>query len=228
MPNSAIDIQNAQLPTTPREYVKYLLKNRGVSVQKMCDDTRLSKSTMDKWLAGQTVDTSFGNVVAAVSYLGGSLDHLAKIQSESPSPAPDPKSNPKNGQEDYPALALLVNSYEKEIHRINDQHQLEIQRVESIHSKYLTHVVELVETGRQALITQHTSAIGHFETLTNITINEKQKHLDSFRKGRDVWRTVSFVCFGLLAAALVYVVWELSNLPLGLTGHLLRSAGLMP
>lgn len=248
MPNSAIAPPPLQFPATPQDYIKYLLKYRGVTVQKMCEDLypALSKSTVDKWLSFQTTETSFSNVKAMVKYLGGSLDYLAQIEaasdsassaSSAPAALPVPADG-KKAHDDYPALRLLVESYEKEIIRTSEQHQQEIGRVSAVHEKYLAHVVELVETGRQALIAQHTatvqhmreacdSAVAHTRELCASAVDEKQQHLNSFRGGRDFWRVCAVVGFGLVIGIVIWLVWEFSNLNLGLTGHLLRQAGLI-
>lgn len=227
MPNSANSVPNpAQMPESTQEYVKYLLKTRGYSVQKLCDETGLSKSTMDKFLAGQTYDTSFTNVKKAVKHLGGSLDYLAQIAAEEDAPAPaKPQDKPRT--QDLSALPFLVESYEKEIDRINANHEKEVQRVSAVHEKYLAHVVELVETGRQALISQHTAAISHAKEICDTAISETRQHLDSFRRGRNVWRGVSLALVVIMFVVAGWLVWEFSNLSTGLTGYLLRQAGLI-
>lgn len=248
MPNSAIAPPPPQFPATPQEYIKYLLKFRGVTVQKMCEDLypALSKSTVDKWLSFQTTETSFSNVKAMVKYLAGSLDYLAQIEaasdsasSDSSAPAAPPvPADVKYARDDYPALRLLVDSYEKEINRTAEQHQQEIGRVSAVHEKYIAHIVDLVETSRQALIAQHNStvqnmreacdrAISHTRELCASTVEEKQKHLNSFRGGRDFWRVCAVVGFGLVIGIVIWLVWEFSNLDLGLTGYLLRQSGLI-
>lgn len=231
MPNSAIVSNPPQLPATTQEYVKYLLKMRGWTVQKLCDETGLSKSTMDKFLAGQTYDTSFTNVKTAVKRLGGSLDYLAEIKAaEAADHAPASVSPPpqeKAIRDDYPALALLVESYEKEIERNEARHKEEIQRTSTVQDKYLTHVVELVEAGRQALITQHSSAIQHVKEICDTAVLETNRHLDSFRRGRNVWRAVSLMFVLIVFFVSGWIVWEFSNLSTGLTGYLLRQAGLI-
>ena len=216
MPNSAIAPNPPQFPQTPQEYVKYLLKIRGVTVQKMCDDLypALSKSTVDKWLSFQTTETSFSNVKTMVKYLGGSLDYLAQIESEA-EPLPPPPED-KKPRADNPSLDRLVDSYEKEISRITEHHQREITRV-----------MELVETGRQALISQHSAAIAHAKELCNTAIAETQKHLESFKAGRNVWRGTALALAGIILGIAVWLVWEFSNLSSGLTGYLLRQAGLL-
>lgn len=229
MPNSAIIAANLQNSQAARDYVKQLLKKRGATVQMMCDETGLVKSTVDKWLAGQTADTSFGNVRTMLNYLGGSLDVLMSQATPEAAAPPAPASAPAEKRipinAEYPALALLVESYEKEIHRIGEHHQQEIQRTSAVHEKYLAHVVELVETGRQALITQHANAILHTKALCETALEEKQHHLLSFKAGRNVWRGVSLVEACVLLGIAVWLVWEFSNLSSGLTGYLLRQAG---
>lgn len=246
MPNSAIVPNPQQFPETPQEYIKYLLKMRGISVQKMCDDLypALSKSTVDKWLSFQTTETSFSNVKAMVKYLGGSLDYLAQIEASAqpePAPAPAVPEEAKKAFSSHPSMELanfLVESYEKEIRRNAEHHQQEIQRVTDVHERYLSDVVSLVETGRQALITQHNStvkhmqescdsAIAHTKALCDSIVQQKQEHLDSFKAGRNVWRTLALFAIGAVTVLAVWLVWEFSNLDLGLTGHLLRQAGLI-
>lgn len=232
MPNTAIAPNPPQFPETPQEYIKYLLKIRGISVQKMCDDLypKLSKSTVDKWLSFQTTETSFSNVKEMVKYLGGSLDYLAQIEAKADSssaPSVPPPQDEKKIKADYPALALLAESYEKEIHRMAEQHQQETQRISSVQEKYLAHVVDLVETGRQALITQHASAIQHIKELCDSSVKEKQDHLESFRSGRNFWRAFAVAMSGVALLMAVWLIWEFSNLDLGLTGYLLREAGLI-
>lgn len=242
MPNSAIVPNPPQMPATPQEYVKYLLKMRGYTVQRLCDETGLVKSTMDKWLAGQTMDTSYTNVQTAVKKLGGSLNYLAQIENDSePEPAPPVAKEAKETFSSNPSMELanfLVESYEKEIRRNAEHHQLEIQRVTAVHEKYLADVTSLVETGRQALITQHAAAIQHTKDMNHSTIAhvrelcdaavlEKQKHLESFKGGRDFWRGCAVVLAGVVLAMAIWLVWEFSNLDLGLTGYLLREAGLI-
>lgn len=226
MRNPANDTQTLQLPRTTQDYVKNLMRLRGVTVQKLCDDTGLVKSTLDKWFAGQTADTSFSNVKTMVKYLGGSLDQLAQIEaSAAPDPAPDPQE--KNILADDPAMALLVESYKKEVESNSEQHQMEIDRFSNVHEKYLTHVLQLGEKSRQALIAQHNAAIQHTRDMCDAALAEKQRHLESFKKGRDVWRGVSLVLVILILVISVWMVWEFINLPLGLTGYLLRDAGIL-
>lgn len=219
---------------------------RGISVQKMCDELypALSKSTVDKWLSFQTTETSFSNVKAMVKYLGGSLDYLAQIEASAqpePAPAPAVPEEAKKSFSSHPSMELanfLVESYEKEIRRNAEHHQQEIQRVTAVHEKYLADVTSLVETGRQALITQHAAAIQHTKDMNHSTIAhvrelcdaavlEKQKHLESFKGGRDFWRGCAVVLAGVVLAMAIWLVWEFSNLDLGLTGYLLREAGLI-
>lgn len=245
MPNSAIAPNPPQFPETPQEYIKYLLKIRGISVQKMCDDLypTLSKSTVDKWLSFQTTETSFSNVKVMVKYLGGSLDYLAQIENASGA-QPPAGSVPKEAKEafsNHPSMELanfLVESYEKEILRISDHHQQEIERVASVHEKYLADVVSLVETGRQALITQHTStvqhmtatcenSISHIKELCDGIVKEKHDHLKSFEKGRNFWRGCAVFLGGVVIGMSIWLVWEFSNLDLGLTGYLLRQSGII-
>lgn len=229
MPNSAFVPNPPQMPSSPQEYVKYLLKMRGYTVQKLCDETGLVKSTMDKWLAGQTMDTSYSNVETAVKKLGGSLDYLAQIESDD-KPAPPVPKEAKETFSSPPSKELsnfLVESHEKEIRRISEQHQQEIQRI-----------TDLVETDRQALISQHASAIQHTSEMNQNTIAtvrelydaavmEKQRHLESLRGGRDFWRVLSIIFICACFAIIIWLVWEFSNLARGLTGYLLREAGII-
>lgn len=245
MPNTAIVPNPPQMPSSPQEYVKYLLKMRGYTVQRLCDETGLVKSTMDKWLAYQTQDTSYTNVQTAVKKLGGSLNYLAQIEESEPDPAPSPApavpEEAKNAFFNQPSMELanfLVDSYEKEIRRNSEHHQLEIKRVIDVHERYLADVVSLVETGRQALIAQHTSTVKHMQescessithtkALCDSIVQQKQEHLESFESGRNVWRTLALFAIGAVTVLAVWLVWEFSNLDLGLTGHLLRQAGLI-
>ena len=245
MPNSAIVPNPPQMPSSPQEYVKYLLKMRGYTVQKLCDETGLVKSTMDKWLAYQTQDTSYTNVQTAVKKLGGSLNYLAQIEESEPDPAPAPApavpEEAKKSFSSHPSMELanfLVESYEKEIRRNAEHHQQEIQRVTDVHEKYLADVVSLVETGRQALITQHNStvqhmtatcdnSISHIKELCDGIVKEKHDHLKSFEKGRDFWRGCAVFLGGVVIGMAIWLVWEFSNLDLGLTGYLLRQSGII-
>lgn len=245
MPNSAIIPNPPQFPQSPQEYVKYLLKMNGVTVQKMCDDLypALSKSTVDKWLSFQTTETSFSNVKTMVKYLRGSLDYLAQIEfaSESHTPAASVPKEAKEAFSNHPSMELanfLVDSYEKEIRRNAEHYQQEIQRVTAVHEKYHSDVVTLVETGRQALITQHNStvqhmkatcdnSIAHIKELCDSAVAEKQRHLESFRSGRDFWRAFAVASLGVVLTMAIWLVWEFSNLDLGFTGYLLRQSGII-
>lgn len=223
MSNPAI---GTQIQQTPQEYVRSLMKMRGITVQKMCDDTGLIKSTLDKWFAGQTADTSFSNVMIMVKYLGGSLDYLAQIVAASH--PPQPKANYGGAvRVEYPALDRLVESYEKEIARNEANHHRELERLTQSNSKYIDHILALFETGRQALIKQHTSAIEHERALCESSISDMDKHLQSLRGGRNAWRGIALGACSVLLVVIVWLVWEFSNLSSGLTGQLLRNAGMI-
>lgn len=223
------------MPQHAADYIKILIQQRkgmdtAFSVQRMCDDLNLPKSTIDKFLSKQTTDTSWSNVASCVTYLGGSLDELAGIQTraitEQVTEAVEQTST-KTIRAEYPALALLVESYEKEIHRTTEQHALEMQRITSQHEDYLNRFRRLIDNDRQALVEQHASSLSLVRESCNQLLDEKEKHRHSFEKGRNAWRSTALVAAGILLAAVIWGVWELSNLPLGLTGYLLRQAGLI-
>lgn len=205
------------MPAHAAEYIKKLLNqsNPRISVQKMCDDTNLPKSTIDKYLAGQTTDTGWNNVVTMVKYLGGSLDELAQIQvnaveSSTPPPVAAPSAESHRTAE-HQALALLVKSYVEEIERINRTH-------DSILSRFKTRI----DDERAALVDQHKAACVHIRELCDGAMREQGRHLEAAIKGRDFWRTLSCVLIGVLVLAIIYFIWEFSNFDQGLTGHFLR------
>lgn len=221
MPNTAIAPNPPQFPETPQEYIKYLLKIRGISVQKMCDDLypKLSKSTVDKWLSFQTTETSFSNVKEMVKYLGGSLDYLAQIEANADSssvPAAPPPQDEKKIKADYPALVLLVESHEKEI-----------QRIEKNHLDGLERFRRLNEETRTILIDQQKSALDNLIKANDKALLEQEKHLNSFIKGRNWWRALSLVLIAALLFVVGYAVFEFSNIDSGITGYILRKHGII-
>lgn len=198
------------MPQHAAQYIKTLLaqSNPRISVQKMCDDTGLLKSTIDKYLAGQTADTGWTNVMTMVKYLGGSLDVLADIQKAA---VQEKQAAPAAQHADNSALAMLVDSYQKEI-----------QRMETYHNDTLERFRRINEESRAALIDQHKADSAHIVEKCNEIVRERVEHFNSMKKGRDFWRTLS--CFLILAliAIAVWLVWEFSNFDKGLTGHYLR------
>lgn len=184
------------MPQHAAQYIKTLLQqsNPRITVQKMCDDCpTLVKSTVDKFLAGQTTDTSWSNVMTMVKYLGGSLDKLAEIQTNVILPDPPPPSVP---QKDHSAGVGT-----------NDL----LDRFRALHVD-----------SRNALVAQHTAAILHVREQAQSIVLEKDKHLKSMEKGRDFWRTLSCILIGVVVLASIWLVWEFSNFEDGLTGHFLR------
>lgn len=200
------------MPAHAAEYIKTLMAkaNPRVSVQKMCDDTGLPKSTIDKFLAGQTTDTGWNNVMVMVKYLGGSLDELAQIQVEAVQAPPAPSAALPPTAE-HQALAMLVTSYVEEIKRINQTH-------DTILSRFKTRV----DAERDALVKQHADAAAHIREVCDKAMIEQGKHLNAATKGRDFWRTLSCVLIALMVLVTIYFVWEFSNFDKGLTGHFLR------
>lgn len=235
------------MPQHARDLIKSLIARRkttdpNFSVQKMCDDKNLPKSTVDKFLAGQTNDTSWSNVVAMVSYLGGSLDELAGIQRaaaadeaaqqlQQPQPAKQPDSE-KSIRAEYPALALLVESYEKEIRRNADHHQAELDRIASQHADYLERFRRLNKESSDALLAQHTSAYDSLSIACQKALDEQKHHLHAAIHGRDVWRYVAIgliIAFGLSVIGVsIYALWEFSDPYSGLTSIMLHRYGILP
>lgn len=221
MPNSTIAPNPPQFPETPQEYIKYLLKIRGISVQKMCDDLypKLSKSTVDKWLSFQTTETSFSNVKEMVKYLGGSLDYLAQIEAKadaSDAPAAPPPQEEKKIKADYPALALLV-----------DNHEKEIQRIEKNHQDWLDRFRRLNEESRSILVDQHKTATDNLIKANDRALLEQEKHLNAAIKGRNWWRGLSLVLIVALLLVVGYAVFEFSSMESGITGYILRKHGII-
>lgn len=235
------------LPQHARDLIKTLISRRkatdpNFSVQKMCDDKGLPKSTIDKFLAGQTNDTSWFNVVAMVSYLGGSLDELAGIQREAamdeaaqqlqqslPSKPSDPD---KSIRAEYSALVLLVDSYEKEIRRNTDHHQAELDRTVAQHVDYLERFLRLNKENVDSLVAQHTAAYASLARACQEAIDQQKDHLNSALRGRNVWRYVAIgliIAFGISIIGLsVYAVWEFSDPFSGFTAAMLRRYGIVP
>ena len=220
------------MPLHAADFIKTLITKRKLvdknfSVQLMCDDLNLPKSTIDKFLSKQTTDTSWNNVAAMVSYLGGSLDELAGIQRKTldaisaqfeevkplspPAPAPSvPIPSDQN------ALSILMESHKQEIQRITDQQTTQLDRFR-----------RLIDQGREALIAQHTTESAHMQAVCQSAIEQIERHRKSFEEGRNSWRLLALVFLCLLVAGAVYLVWEFSNLYGGFTGYLLRQAGLI-
>lgn len=215
------------LPQHASDYIKTLIAKRKLvdknfSVQVMCDDLNLPKSTIDKFLTKQTSDTGWSNVSAMVVYLDGSLDELAGIQrkaltesyqqivADAPKPAPVPASS------DNPAVSLLAEFHKQEIQRITEQQTTQLDRFR-----------RLVDQGREALIAQHTTESAHMQAMSERALLEMERHRKSFEEGRDAWRKFAIVLMVALVVGVVYVIWEFSNLYGGVTGYLLRQAGLI-
>ncbi len=232
MPNSAIVPNPPQFPETPQEYVKYLLKMRGITVQKMCDELypALSKSTVDKWLSFQTTETSFSNVKAMVKYLGGSLDYLAQIEAYSEPasvPSPPPPQEEKKIKADYPALALLVESYEKEIHRNAEHHHQELERINQQQTDYLDRFRRVNEESRTIYLEQHKAATENLVKAYDKALLEQEKHLNAAIRGRNWWRGLSLVLIVALLFVVGYAVFEFSSIESGITGYILRKHGII-
>lgn len=232
MPNTAIAPNPPQFPDTPQDYIKYLLKIRGISVQKMCDELypTLSKSTIDKWLSFQTTETSFSNVKAMVKYLGGSLDYLAQIEAKadaSSAPASPPPQEEKKIKADYPALALLVESYEKEIQRDAEHHKQEIDRIEKNHLDALERFRRLNTESRTIMIEQHKTATDNLIKANDKALLEQEKHLNAAIKGRNWWRILSLALIVSLLVVVGYAVFEFSSMESGITGYILRKNGII-
>lgn len=184
------------MPQHAAQYIKTLLQqsNPRITVQKMCDDCpTLVKSTVDKFLAGQTTDTSWLNVMTMVKYLGGSLDKLAEIQTQAVLPDPPPPAPVHHD----PSPAMDTNAL--------------LDRFRTLHVD-----------ARDALIAQHTVAILHVREQAAAIVNESAKHLSSMEDGRDFWRALSCVLIFIIVASAIWLVWEFSNFDKGLTGHYLR------
>lgn len=229
------------------DYIKLLISQRkasdpSFSVQKMCDDLNLPKSTIDKFLARQINDTAWSNVATMVCYLRGSLDYLAGIQREaamdeaarqlqqaSPSKPSDPD---KSIRDEYPALAFLVDSYEKEIHRNADHHQAELDRTVTQHTDYLERFRRLNKENADSLVAQHTAAYSSLARACQEALEQQKDHLNSALRGRNVWRYVAIgliIAFGLSVIGLsVYAVWEFSDPYTGFTAAMLRRYGIVP
>lgn len=221
------------LPQHARDLIKTLISRRkatdpNFSVQKMCDEKNLPKSTIDKFLAGQTNDTSWSNVVAMVSYLGGSLDELAGIQrqalkeeaAQDPKPAPAsaaPANDLPKARADHSSLDLLSQSHEKEIARLTTQH-----------TDYLDRFRRLIDNDRTALVSQHTAAYTALAEACKETLKQQSAHLDSALRGRNSWRMVAIVLICVLVAVGVYAVWEFSDPYSGLTSAMLHRYGILP
>lgn len=232
MPNTAIAPNPPQFPDTPQDYIKYLLKIRGISVQKMCDELypTLSKSTIDKWLSFQTTETSFSNVKAMVKYLGGSLDYLAQIEAKadaSSAPASPPPQEEKKIKADYPALALLVESYEKEIQRDAEHHKQEIDRIEKNHLDALERFRRLNTESRTIMIEQYKTATDNLIKANDKALLEQEKHLNAAIKGRNWWRILSLALIVSLLVVVGYAVFEFSSMESGITGYILRKNGII-
>lgn len=235
------------LPQHARDLIKSLIARRkatdpNFSVQKMCDDKGLPKSTIDKFLAGQTNDTSWFNVVSMVSYLGGSLDELAGIQREASidesarqpqqSPPAKPAESEKSISDEYSALAFLVESYEKEIHRNADRHQAELYRTVSQHVNYLERFRRLNKESADSLVAQHTAAYSALEIACQKALDQQKDHLNSALRSRKVWLYVAIgliIAFCLSVIGLsIYALWEFSDPYSGLTSIVLQHYGILP
>lgn len=186
------------MPQHAAEYIRTLLAQRSprVSVQKMCEDCNLQKSTIDKFLSRQTFDTGWNNVMTMVKYLGGSLDHLAEIcpqvvQEAAPPPASAPV--PASAAHSTPSVDALLD-------RFRDMH------------------TETVS----ALVSQHSSAISHMHEQCDAVCAEKQRHLSAMENGRNFWRALACALIGILFLAILWIVWEFAHFESGLTGHFLR------
>lgn len=217
------------LPQHASDYIKTLIAKRKLvdknfSVQVMCDDLNLPKSTIDKFLTKQTSDTGWSNVSAMVVYLDGSLDELAGIQrkalsesyqqimAEATKPVPSP---PVSSATD-PTVSLIMDFHRQEVQRLADQHATQLDRFR-----------RLVDQGREALIAQHTTESAHMQAMSERALLEMERHRKSFEEGRDAWRKFAIVLMVVLVVGVAYVTWEFSNLYGGVTGYLLRQAGLI-
>lgn len=216
------------MPLHASDYIKTLISKRKLvdknfSVQVMCDDLNLPKSTIDKFLTKQTNDTGWSNVASMVVYLDGSLDELAGIQRKAlnesyqqivaDSPKPLPVSAPASGD---PTVSLIMDFHRQELQRLADQHASQLDRFR-----------RLVDQGREALISQHTTESAHMQAMSERALLEMERHRKSFEDGRDAWRKIAIVLLFFLVAGVVYITWDFSNLYSGITGYLLRQAGLI-
>lgn len=231
MPNPVIVPNPPQMPSSPQEYVKYLLKMRGYTVQRLCDETGLVKSTMDKWLAYQTQDTSYTNVQTAVKKLGGSLDYLAQIEAAAPDVSSVPSAHPPQEEKkinaDDPALVLLVESHEKEIQREADLHRQALDRISSQQQVYLDRFRRLNEESRAIYLEQHKTAIDQLVKAYDKALFEQEKHLHSAIRGHNWWRGLSLVLIVALLLVFGYALFEFSSIESGITGYILRKHGII-
>lgn len=198
------------MPQHAAQYIKTLLAqhNPRISVQKMCDDNALPKSTIDKFLAGQTSDTSWFNVMTMVKYLGGSLDQLADIQTTAVQN--EMKVNPTPAA-DSTALHMIVESYRQEILRNEANHQDTLERFRRLNLE-----------AREALVDQHKAESSHIREKCEDIVEQQKIILDKMEKGRNFWRILSCCLIALLVLVIIWLVWEFANFEDGLTGHFLR------
>lgn len=133
----------------PNEYVKNLINRRKLvdpsyTVQKLADDTNIAKSTIDKFLAGQT-STSFENIVLMVESLGGSLDELAGL-SHSTASTDD-------------TINALVDSYKGEVERNALSNVQLLDRFRRVHEESRELLIEQNRQTVEALQNHIASAI---------------------------------------------------------------------
>lgn len=214
------------MPQHASDYIKTLiaqqkLVDKNFSVQLMCDELNLPKSTVDKFLSKQTTDTSWSNVMAMVGYLGGSLDELAGIQARAV------KESRQEAPEKPAVSSPSSASFDQTIALLNAAHQQELQRLSEQQSNQLDRFRRLIDQGRDALVAQHTSESAHMHDVCELAMKESEKHRASFEKGRNSWRKVALVLMVVLVLFFVYVIWEFANIYDGVTGYILRQIGLI-
>lgn len=241
------------MPQHGADYIKTLVEKRktedpSFTIAKMCEECGTPKSTCDKYLAKQTSDTSWNNVANWVMYLGGSLDVLAGIQAVavkaevkeevmeevtekvSEQVKEEVEEDVKEAvrlRSQYPALALLVESYEKEIKRISDTNDEFATRISNQHEKDLDRMQEINKDALFSLAEQHCKESQHIVDMANESEKRIFKHLRAMEKGRNAWRGLSIALLILLIASAIYAVWEFSNLYAGITGYMLEQSGLI-
>lgn len=241
------------MPQHGADYIKTLVEKRktedpSFTIAKMCEECGTPKSTCDKYLAKLTSDTSWNNVAKWVMYLGGSLDVLAGIQAVavkdevkeelmeevtekvSEQVKEEVEEDVKEAvrlRSQYPALVLLVESYEKEIKRISDTNDAHSNQIAEQHEKDLDRMQEINKEALFSMAEQHSTANQHIIDMSKESEKRISMHLQAMEKGRNAWRGLSITLLFLLVAAAIYAVWEFSNLYVGITGYLLEQSGLI-
>lgn len=178
------------------EQLRELMKFRGYTYPKLAEVTKMSKSTLQKLLSGQSDDTRIGTLYPVVLALGASFDRLLGL-------APPRDYREENRAYDANLMETMQTRLTKHETTIEEQRQ-------KIHDLD-------VEIG-----TLNERLAAKRETIAEL---KEQCHAanamsESLRADLRRYRVVSGVLAFCTLAVFAYLIWEVSHIEKGITGLL--------